>query len=180
MQIHWIHTDELSDEQREVAEARLHALAEGHSDLIDVRIAAHASAHHRRGDREIRIACQARGTDLLATRSADELAAALDEALDVFEREVRRLRDKRSDRSPANDSSPPLLGVVDRVLPDEGYGMILTDGGERVYFHRNAVKQGLAFERLAEGDRVALNIEGGEKGPQATVVCAPPPDAPTP
>lgn len=35
-------------------------------------------------------------------------------------------------------------------------------------------------EALAEGQRVGLNLEGGEKGPQATVVLPPPPDAPVP
>ena len=44
-----------------------------------------------------------------------------------------------------------------------------------VYFHRNAVKEGLDFERLQESDRVALNLEQGSDGPQATTVIAPPP-----
>ena len=69
---------------------------------------------------------------------------------------------------------PPFLGVVDRVLRDDGYGFILTDGGEQVYFHRNAVKEGLDFERLEEADRVGLNIEAGIEGPQATTVVAAP------
>jgi cold shock CspA family protein len=69
---------------------------------------------------------------------------------------------------------------VDRVFREDGYGFILTDGGERVYFHRNAVKGNLDFERLGEADRVALNVEEGREGPQATAVVAAPPDAPAP
>jgi cold shock CspA family protein len=42
------------------------------------------------------------------------------------------------------------------------------------------VSGGLDFEALEEGQRVGLNLEGGEKGPQATVVLPPPPDAPAP
>ena len=70
--------------------------------------------------------------------------------------------------------------MIDEVLPGEGYGFILTDAGERVYFHRNAVQGELDFERLEPGQRVGLDLEGGEKGPQATVVVAAPPDAPGP
>jgi cold shock CspA family protein len=66
------------------------------------------------------------------------------------------------------------------VFADDDYGFILTDAGEQVYFHRNAVHGGLAFERLAEGDRVGLNFEAGENGLQATVVRPAPPGAPAP
>ena len=85
------------------------------------------------------------------------------------------VREKRRDASRAGVPMPPFLGIVDRVLRDDGSGVILTDGGEQVYFHRNAVKEGLDFDRLDEGDRVALDVEGGRKGPQATAVFAPPP-----
>jgi cold shock CspA family protein len=69
---------------------------------------------------------------------------------------------------------------VDRIFAEEDYGFVLTDGGERVYFHRNAVHGGLEFDGLAEGDRVGLNIEAGNKGPHATTIVAPPPGAPSP
>jgi cold shock CspA family protein len=44
-----------------------------------------------------------------------------------------------------------------------------------VYFHRNAVRDAL-FEKM-DGMEVSLNIEPGEKGPQATVVQPLPPEA---
>ncbi len=68
-----------------------------------------------------------------------------------------------------------MFGIVDRILRREGFGFILTDDGDRVYFHRNAVKEGLDFDRLEEADRVALNVEPGREGLQATTVVAPPP-----
>jgi cold shock CspA family protein len=68
------------------------------------------------------------------------------------------------------------MGVIDSVLHGPGYGFILTDAGDRVYFHRNALKQGLEFHALEEGQRVGLNFEAGEKGLQATAVMMPPPD----
>jgi ribosomal subunit interface protein len=180
VEIHWRNLEEIEEAQREAVEGRLQALAEGHTDLIDVRIAARSTGHHRHGDREVRIACQARGSEIVAARVRPDAGRALDEAVDAFEREVHRLRDKRRDHRHERLAGPPFLGIVDRVLRDEGYGFILTDGGEQVYFHRNAVKDGLSFEDLDEGDRVALNIEQGNEGLQATVVCAAPPDAPAP
>ena len=180
MEIHWFHVEELAEDQRTAAERRLETLAEGHTDLIDVRIAGKSTGHHRLGAREIRIACQARGREIVAVRTRAEISLALHDALDAFEAEVRKLRHRRRDRRVDQVATPPVLGIVDRVFRDEDYGFILTDGGEQVYFHRNAVHGGLDFDALGEGQRVGLNFEGGEKGPQATTVVAPPPDAPTP
>ncbi|HET6304398.1 MAG TPA: cold shock domain-containing protein [Myxococcota bacterium] len=181
MEIHWHHVGTtLRDEERAAIEERLRSLAAGHDDLIDVRITGRESGHHRHGEKEVRIVCQARGKELVAARSRADLGLALHEALDAFEREVHRLRERRRDRSLERPAEPPLLGIVDRVFRDEGYGFLLTDSGDRVYFHRNAVKEGLDFARLEEGDRVALNVEAGREGLQATTVVAPPPDAPAP
>jgi cold shock CspA family protein/ribosome-associated translation inhibitor RaiA len=179
VEIHWTHMGEVAAGLRTDAERRLQALAEGHTDLIDLRITGSESRHHRHGAREVRIRCQARGRELVVTRERDELGLALNEALDAFEREVHRLRAQQRDRRSERVPMPPHLGVVDRIFRSEGYGFVLTDSGEQVYFHRNALS-GLDFERLEEGNRVGLNIEAGERGPQATVVHAPPPDAPAP
>jgi cold shock CspA family protein/ribosome-associated translation inhibitor RaiA len=180
MEFHWVHAGDLSDQEREAAEARVLALSKGHTDLIDVRITARASSHHKHGDKEIRITCEARGKEIVATRSRPDAGQALNEVLDAFEREVRRLRERRIDRRNERPVDPPYLGIVSRIFPDKGYGFVLTDGGEQVYFHRNAVRGGLEFDGLAEGDRVSLNLEAGDEGPQATAVLAAPPDAPGP
>jgi cold shock CspA family protein/ribosome-associated translation inhibitor RaiA len=180
MEVHWVHTAELTDDERAAAEERLHALAEGHTDLIDIRLTARETGHQANGDREVRIACEARGKEIVVSRSRPEIGLALDEVLDLLEREVRRLRRRKSDRRTQRVAGPPYLGIVDRIFRENGYGFLLTDAGEQVYFHRNAVHGGLDFERLAEGDRVGLDLEAGEKGPQATVVVAPPPGAPSP
>lgn len=90
------------------------------------------------------------------------------------------MRQRREPEARQRPASPPDLGVIDAVFVDKGYGFILTDGGERVYFHRNAVHGGLDFEQLTEGQRIGLNLEGGLEGPQATVVVPAPPDAPSP
>ena len=180
MQIHWVHPDLIPDEQRAATEKRLAVIAEGHSDLIDVRITVRATPHHRRGAQEVRIVCDARGGELVVTRERPDAAVALEEAVEAFERAVRERRLRRNDPRKQEDNVPPELGIVDRVFRDEGYGFILTDAGDQVYFHRNAVRGGLGFETLEEGQRVSLNLEPGDDGPQATVVRPPPPDAPSP
>jgi ribosomal subunit interface protein len=180
MNIQWRNMVGLSEADRQAIERRLEALAAEHGDLIDVQIAAKPTQHHRHGGQEVRVSGHARGRDLVATRTRDDLSLALNETLDAFEREVRKLRERRTDERSARVAGPPVLGVIDRVLADRGYGFIVTDAGESVYFHRNAVHGGLAFERLEEGQRVGLNVETGEDGPQATVVVPPPPDVPAP
>ncbi len=174
MEIHWVGFKELDELVRAQVESRLEVLASGHSDLIDLRIAARSTRHHHHGDQEVRITCQARGKEIVAARTRADLGLALNEVMDVFEREVHRLREKRRDLSRMGEPTPPHLGIVDRIFRDDGYGFILTDDGEQVYFHRNAVKEGVDFEQLEESDRVALNLEAGREGPQATTVVAPP------
>lgn len=175
MGIHWVGLGDLSEAERAEIEARLDLLAEGHDDLIDLRITGKKTRHHRHGGQEVRITCQARGREVVAARERPDLGLALNEALDTFEREIHRLREKRRDRARMQPAEPPCLGIVDRIFREEGYGFILTDAGEQVYFHRNAVKEGLDWSRLEEADRVALNLEAGDEGPQATTVVAPPP-----
>jgi cold shock CspA family protein/ribosome-associated translation inhibitor RaiA len=179
VEIHWRNFNRLDSDVREAIEGRLRALAAERDDLIDVRIAGQRSEHHRHGGCEARIAANLRGKEIVAMRSGLEDRVALDEALDAFEREVRKRRELRDDPRAGSEPTPPL-GIVDRVFRTEGYGFVITDGGERVYFHRNAVHPPLRFDALEEGHRVALNWEAGEKGLQATTLNAPPPDAPAP
>ena len=97
MEIHWRNMDEIEATQRDAVERRLQALSDGHTDLIDLRIVAKPNNHHRLGGQEVHIACQARGAELVATRTGEDLGQALHEALDAFVHEVRRLRDRRAD-----------------------------------------------------------------------------------
>jgi ribosome-associated translation inhibitor RaiA/cold shock CspA family protein len=180
MELHWHHPEAFREQDRRAAEERIAELARDHSDLIDVRIAARITGHHQHGGQEVRITCEARGKELVASRSAADPGLALNEAVEVFEREVRRMRRRRAQKRVERPPVPPELGVVDEIRRDQDCGFILSDGGDRIYFHRNAVRGGLVFERLEEGQRVGLNIEGGVQGPQATVVVAPPPDVSTP
>ncbi len=176
MEIHWRKAEKLTDDERGAAESLLESLAGDHNDLIDIWIEVDESPHHRQGNATVSIRCQARGEELVVRERATDPSLALRDTLDAFDRDVRKMRGRRRSRRTERPPAPPHLGVVDAVFAEEGYGFLVTDGGERVYFHRNAVSKGLAFETLDEGQRVALNYEAGEKGLQATFVAPPPPE----
>jgi cold shock CspA family protein/ribosome-associated translation inhibitor RaiA len=182
MEIHWYNPEAFREDDRRAAEARIRELTRERSDVIDLRIAARPSAHHRHGGQEVRITCEARGEEIVAARTRPDAGFALNEAMEVLERELWRMRHRRTQRREERErpTPPPELGVVDEVFVEHGYGFILTDAGDSVYFHRNALHGGLELERLEEGQRVGLNIEGGEKGLQATFVRPAPPGAPSP
>ena len=98
MEFHWDHLNEILPDKRREIEARIERVAASHHDLIDVRISGQASEHHHLGGKRARIACRARGTQVVAVRDAVSLELAVDEAVDLFERELRKLADRA--RSP--------------------------------------------------------------------------------
>jgi ribosomal subunit interface protein len=182
MEIHWYNPEAFRADDRSSAEERIRELTRDRTDVIDVRITARPSGHHRHGGQEVRITCEARGREIVAARTRPDVGFALNEAMEVLERELWRMRHRRTQKREERErpAAPPELGIVDEVFAGQGYGFILTDAGESVYFHGNALHGGLELEGLEEGQRVALNVEGGEKGLQATVVRPAPPDAPSP
>ena len=99
MEIHWVGLGGVDDRERSRTEVRIEKLVHGHRDLIDLRITGRESPHHRHGEKQVTISCQARGAELVASRTRDELGLALHDALGAFEREVHRMREKRRDRS---------------------------------------------------------------------------------
>lgn len=113
--MHWVGLTELDEAERERAETRFARLAEGHSDLIDLRIVGRETKHHQQGGQEVRITCQARGRELVAARTSTDLGLALHDALDAFESEVHRLREKRRDQS----RKPPKPAELARMTRDE-------------------------------------------------------------
>ena len=178
MQIHWRHPHAVAVADQDHVNERIEALAQGRNDLIDVWIDVRPNEHHKHGGDEVSIRCQARAAELVATRTAAEPGLALWDALRAFEREVHRMRERRIDRRTERPAPPPYLGVIDRVFRDRDYGFVITEGGEQVYFHRNALRDGLVIDELEEGQNVGLDVELGLEGPQATVVMRPPPQPP--
>lgn len=60
-------------------------------------------------------------------------------------------------------------GIVKWFNDKKGYGFIEKDEGGDVFVHYSAINMG-GYKSLAEGDRVAFEIENGDKGPAAANV----------
>ena len=60
-----------------------------------------------------------------------------------------------------------MQGTVDRIVPEQGFGFIVSDNGQELFFHRNAL-QATDFEELAPGTPVEFEVrrerEGDEPG----------------
>ena len=54
-----------------------------------------------------------------------------------------------------------MLGRVDRVVPDGGYGFIIGPNGEEYFFHRSALN-GPEFEDLGPGVSVLFEAQEGK------------------
>ena len=57
-------------------------------------------------------------------------------------------------------------GVVKWFSNRKGYGFIEQEEGNDIFVHHSAINME-GFRTLAEGDRVAFEIEVGERGPAA-------------
>ena len=124
-------------------EELLTALASGHNDLIHARVTLTKNLHHRKDDRVaealVVLNLPVRHT-ITARKEAETFEEAIREAFEAAEIEVDKFREKRASHEVRGPVTPPLRGVISEIIRDEGYGFIIPDdGGEKVYFHRNAV-----------------------------------------
>lgn len=89
---------------------------------------------------------------------------------DAFNRAVRQLQDQvgRMHGKVKHHEEAPI-GVVKRLLLEDGYGFLESADGREIYFHRNSVLEP-GFDSLQLGQRVRFDEEEGEKGPQASRV----------
>lgn len=122
---------------------------------------------------DVLVVVQIPGHTITADKHHDTFEEAIHDAFDAASMELEKIRERRASHS-IDVTVPPERGVVTKLFPDEGYGFITTEDGIEVYFHKNAVRD-LEFDTL-DGMSVGLNIEPGEKGPQATVVEPLPPE----
>ncbi len=94
---------------------------------------------------------------------------------DAFDSMQRRLQDYVAKRlqhevkSHHNGEIESSQGSISRIIPEDGFGFILTDTGEEIYFHENSILND-DFMRLDVGQRVRFHAEDGDKGRKASSV----------
>jgi cold shock CspA family protein len=166
VQIEGRHTEVAMTTQERIAQ-QLDALNAHHDDIIHARVTLVKNERHQKGHDEARVFLTLAGHTLSASRTGDTLDDALFKVIDVVARE---LRDFRAIRQRAQKTHGPRpRGRILRLFPERSYGFIETESHQEVYFHANSV-HGIPFEKLVVGMTVDLDIESGEKGPQATRV----------
>lgn len=152
-------------------EERMSALQSGHDDIIHGRVTLTLHKGHRRAEdtSEALVVVTLPGRHTITARKQDKtFEEAMRAAFFAVDGELATYREKRATKE-IRVPPIPFRGVISKIFPDEGYGFILMDGGEEIYFHRNAL-HGLTFEQLEDGTEVAFDLEEGEKGPQAKTV----------
>jgi ribosomal subunit interface protein len=157
----------MQPEWRALIEERLLRLAERYPKLVRVHVTLKHGRHHLRGAEEVDIVATYPGATIRAAKQEEEMRDAVHAALDAFERELVKHHEER--RHFGKPPGPRCSGTIVRLFTDRGYGFIVTDEGEKVYFHRNALHE-LDFDSLSLGLPVELDIESGKQGPQASRV----------
>jgi ribosomal subunit interface protein len=160
------HTD-IQPALRDWITERFEDLNTPHDDILHARIVLAKATHHIQGADEARVILSLAGKTLNASKTAETLDDAVNAVLDAIVREVQDYRTQR--RGVVKEPGPRPRGRIVRLFVDRGYGFIETDARREVYFHAHAV-HGIPFEKLEVGMVVALDIESGNKGPQAASV----------
>jgi CspA family cold shock protein len=92
---------------------------------------------------------------------------------------VPQSAERRPERRPGPSSRPPrtsggpateVVGTVKWFNPDKGFGFVVADdGGKDVFIHISVVERS-GIRALAEGQRVTMMVEQGQKGREAVSI----------
>jgi cold shock protein len=89
------------------------------------------------------------------------------DASTALQEQPRRSRPERPDFQRADRPAVEELGTVKWYNATKGFGFIAADGGGKdIFVHASALKRSGIMD-LAEGDRVAVDVTEGQRGPEA-------------
>ncbi len=164
-----VHDVILTPEVQSYLQSRIDRLPDSYERILSSRVVLRGETRHHQtgGPYSVHIHIDVPQRVVVVTRQKrDDLHAAIKEAFDAAQRQLHEhARKQRGDVSP---TVKPSRGHISRVFPELGYGFIDTGEGD-AYFHRNAVLEH-RFDELEVGREVRFELEGGDKGLQASTV----------
>ena len=132
--------------------------------------------HQRQGRLyHVRVELTVPGREIVVRREPSEhqahedLPVAIHDAFDAVRRQLQDyVRVMRGDTKTHEEAA---TGRIATLVAESDYGFLVTESGDEVYVHRNAVP-GHGFDKLRVGDKVryVLDKVEGEHGPQASAV----------
>ena len=130
--------------------------------------------HHRYGNQyAVRIDIKVPGGELVSTREPSKHKEYKEIAItirDAFDAATRQLEDYvQRQRGDVKSRAVHQHACINKLVPAEDYGFLLTPEGREIFFHRNSVLNE-AFDRLQLGTEVAFEEKDGDRGPQASSV----------
>ncbi|MBI2372076.1 MAG: HPF/RaiA family ribosome-associated protein [Deltaproteobacteria bacterium] len=159
---------EVRERWQHLIEKQAQGLARKAPEILHLRVTLIKSPHHLEGAEEVRLVGSIPGDQLVVSKQKKTMDEAIRAAFAALERMLPR-EPGRHGWTVVKEPAPRLRGTVHQLFPEEGFGFVLLDNGRQAYFHRRSVT-GLPFEKLEVGTAVAIDLEQGDKGPQASRV----------
>ena len=155
----------------EAVEAKIKEKAEKldqfYSSIMSCRVAVEIPGKHKHQGKlfNVRIDITVPGGEIVVNRHQHEdIYVALRDAFDAARRQLEDYG--RKQRGATKFHEQELRGRVARLVPEEGYGFIVTPDGKELYFSRENLAN-VEFEHLQAGAEVDFLEETGAEGLQA-------------